>query len=113
MREIAAQSAAGLAMLVILSCAAPRSASVPGTTEADSLAAVEDSLASTTDELFIEKHVAVLELLAPREREGQIDPRVIEARSLVTAAEEMYLRGRAMLALRLLDDADIILRREP
>jgi hypothetical protein len=112
MREIAAHGAAFLAVLLLLSCASSRPASIPRTGEADSLAAAPDSLGSTADTLFVEKHVALLEELAPRERDPRVDPPAIEARSLVTAAEEMYLRGKIVLALKLLDDAHAILRRE-
>ena len=112
MREIMAHGAAGLAVLLLLSCASWRPASIPGTGEEDSLAAARDSLGSTADTLFVEKHIALLEALVPREREPRVDPLAIEARSLVTAAEEMYLRGKIVLALKLLDDADAILRRE-
>ena len=111
MREVTAHCAAGLAVLLFLSCASSRPAESPGAGGADSLAAIVDSAGTAIDDLFIENHAALLMELAPKEREPRVDPRVIEARSLVTAAEELYLRGRTLPALRLLDDAVAILRR--
>jgi hypothetical protein len=114
MREITAHCAAGLAVLLLASCASPKPASPPGAAVAaavDSIAADTVSSGPTDDGLFIEKHAALLVRLAPRELEPHIDPRTIEARSFVTAAEEMYLRGKTLLALDLLDQADTILRR--
>jgi hypothetical protein len=99
-----------LAALLVLSCASTKPALAPASGQADSLvtlAKMEDAMAG---DLFVERHAAFLDTLDAKERAG-FGPRLVEARSLVAAAEEMYLRGRTVLALDLLDDAETLLRK--
>jgi hypothetical protein len=109
MRTLSAVLAAGLAALLLQACAHERPAA-SRFIFLDSLAA--DSIgAATLDELFLERHAAVESLLAARGGAERPDPAVVEARALVAAAEEMYLYGRTLAALRILDEASTILRR--
>lgn len=110
MRALTALAAACLAALMICSCASEKPA-------AGSLAAIGDSVgagasgAAALDELFVARYGAVASQLVPRESAAQPDPDAVEARSLVAAAEEMYLYGKTLVAIRLLDEAATLLRR--
>ena len=109
MRALIAVIAAGLAALVLQACAHERPASAR-IVFADSLAV--DSLgASMLDDLFLERHGAVTALLSDRGGAERRDPAALEAKAFVAAAEEMYLYGRTLAALRILDEASALLRR--
>ncbi len=110
MRTLTPLVAAGLAALLIQACAHERPAAVSRDILLDSLAA-DSAGAAMLDDLFAEKHETLMTMLEAREAAGTPDPAALEARSLVAAAEEMYLYGETAVALRLLDDAAAILRR--
>jgi len=109
MRALTVWLVGGLAALALLSCASTKQPSA-AVSAADSSIALADTTAAIAEDLFVERHMALLNTLDMRERTG-FDPRLVEARSFVAAAEEMYLRGKTDLALGLLDDADTLLRK--
>ena len=110
MRALIAIAAALLAMLMLHSCAAERPSSAALAASPESLAA--DSLGNAAlDALFTRKYGAVAAALAARESAEEPDADALEARSLVAAAEEMYLYGKTLVAIRLLDEASTLLRR--
>jgi len=105
--------AVGLTALFAVSCGASRPASRPESGGADTLAAFTDSIESTSaDDLFIEKHAALITELGKREDAAGFEARTAEVRSFLEAAEELYLRGRTAAALRLLDEARRMLRQD-
>ncbi len=111
MRALIALATASLAALMLMSCASGRPAAPPPPPAPDSLAA--DSLgAAAIDDLFAEKYATLAATLAARaSADPQLDTDALEARSLVAAAEEMYLYGKTLVAIRLLDEASTLLRR--
>jgi hypothetical protein len=62
------------------------------------------------DDLYAEIHSNLIKEIGKREQEGAIDIKLIEARSLVSASEELYLNGMLEAALRLLDEASRTLK---
>jgi hypothetical protein len=110
MRALMPLVAVGLAALVLQACAGERSTAIPRDILLDSLE-IDSVGAAILDGLFTEKYGAVTAMLADREADGAADLAAIEARALVAAAEEMFLHGRTHLALQLLDDAAVLLRR--
>lgn len=110
MRAMMAWGAALLAAAFVVSCATSKPATAPGSGIADTVAAA-DSTGQTAEGLFVEKHASLLAALSSREASAPADLGLIEARSLVSAAEETYLRGSTLLALDILDRAEEILRR--
>lgn len=113
MRQVARSCAAGLVALLAVSCGASRPAVVPGNGGADTLSAFADSIEiAALDEIFIEKHASLIAEFARREKESALEAGVVEARSFVDAAEELYLRGRIVAATRLLDEADRLLKQD-
>jgi hypothetical protein len=91
--------------------------SVPdGIAEMDSglLEALRDSLDSEPyDYLFLEIYSEITSRLAELEEKGEKNSRLIEARAIITVAEEVYLEGDPVLAIKLLSEAELILRQAP
>jgi hypothetical protein len=113
MRPLMRWFAASLVSLLAVSCATSRPASIPEPVGADSLFFPSDSLeAAAYDNIYIELHAGLVKELGEREKSGGADTRLVEARSLVAASEELYLRGMFGAALRLLDEASRTLRQD-
>ena len=104
---------ASLAASLILSCATPRPASLAPPVGGDSLSAPNDSLEiAAYDDIYVEKHMSLVREISEREKRGEPEGRLMEARSLVTASEELYLRGMFDAAIKLLDEASRALRQD-
>jgi hypothetical protein len=95
--------------MLLASCAATPP---PATTaEADAVADADSLKDSAYDAYFIEIYGEVLDELGRRERDGPADVHVIEARSIVDIAEGVYLEGNTVLAIKLVEEAQQLLRR--
>ncbi|MCK4236952.1 MAG: hypothetical protein KAX38_07515 [Candidatus Krumholzibacteria bacterium] len=106
-------AAASLALLVIGCASYPPSERL---SEEDRIttAAEEDSLEKASlDELFIELYGDVLRELERMEKNGERNIGLIETRSIVRIAEEVYLEGNTFLAIKLLNEAELHLRQAP
>jgi len=114
MRPMTTVFAAGLVVaLLAASCAHQRPASMPGVITNDSLAALSDSLEIVAyDDLFVQKHARLTEKLLKIPEERTMDPRTIEARSLVAVGEELYLMGKTREAVRLMEEAELLLEQD-
>ena len=113
MRPVTICRAFALSALLIASCAHEKPASAPGAGGTDMQATIIDSLEETTyEDLFTERHSHLIEEIGAREREGTPETRLIEARSLVSASEELYLRGMSDAALKLLEEASRTLKQK-
>jgi len=111
MRPVIISWACGLSALLFLSCAHDKSLAEQGALGLDTQAILVDSLAGTTyDDLFTEMHSNLIKEIGKREQGGALDIKLLEARSLVSASEELYLNGMLEAALRLLDEASRTLR---
>ena len=101
------------ATALILSCAAihsspPQAENMPDPSEeADSLSL------SAYDEYFLQLYGEILEELERSSKEEKQNARLIEARSIVKIAEAVYLEGNTILAIKLLNDARLLLRLTP
>jgi hypothetical protein len=113
MRPVIISCACGLCALLAASCAHEKPMSAPGALGAGAQAAAVDSLAETTyDGLFMEMHLNLIKEIGIREQAGAPDTPLLEARSLVSASEELYLKGMPEAALRLLDEASRTLKQK-
>ena len=111
MRPVIIFCACGLSTLLILSCTPEKPLAERGALGSDTQALLADSLAGTTyDDLFTELHSSLLREIGKREQGGALDIKLLEARSLVSASEELYLNGMLEAALRLLDEASRTLK---
>lgn len=73
-----------------------------------------DSLEVTAyDDYFLELYGEILEKLDLMEKEEKENARLIEARSIVKIAEAVYLEGNTILAIKLLNEAGLLLRLTP
>ncbi len=77
--------------------------------------AVADSTlyAPLYEDLFIEMHAEIIGELRDRKSKGSTNIRLIEIESIVTIAEEIYLEGNPVLAIKLLSEAELLLRQTP
>jgi hypothetical protein len=97
-----------LVFVLVVSCAHH---SPSGRGSADTSSSLADSIrAAACDDLFVEKHASLIKELAERERKEEPDVRLIEADSLVSASEELYLTGLLDAAIRLLNEAELLLK---
>ena len=65
------------------------------------------------EETFLDLHAEVLRKLEPSAIQRYEKMILIEVRSMITIAEEMYLEGNVPLAVQLLREADLLLRQTP
>lgn len=68
---------------------------------------------ATYEELFLDLHAEILRKLGRQERGRYEKIVLIEAESMVSIAEEMYLEGNVPLAIHLLREAAVLLRQTP
>lgn len=100
----------------ILACAltAGCASSPPPGSPAPSATHGTDSLEAVSyEELFLDLHNEILRKLKRFEIGGGERIVRIEAESMVSIAEEMYLEGNVSLAVHLLREAEILLRQTP
>jgi hypothetical protein len=108
--------AAGVIPLMIACCASPPPPTPqdeePGATP--TTITVVDSLDVTAyDFLFTQLHADMLDEIERMEEQGQSGARLIEVRTILRAAEQIYLEGGYVIAIELLAEADEILRNTP
>lgn len=72
-----------------------------------------DSSAADYDRLFLEIHSELTKELRELEKVGRGGTRLAEIQSIVKTAEEFYLEGKPLFAIRLLTEAELLLRQAP
>jgi hypothetical protein len=65
------------------------------------------------DEMFLEIHMNIMGELAELEKTEGKNPELIEIQSMVKTAEEFYLEGRPLIAIKLLTEAELLLKQVP
>jgi hypothetical protein len=69
-----------------------------------------DSTEVDYDRMFLEIHSGLTAELLELERSGKGGARLAEIQSIVMAAEEFYLEGKPLIAIKLLTEAELLLR---
>ena len=69
-----------------------------------------DPQSTDYDRMFIEIHSYLTAELAELEKSGKGGTRIAEVQSIVKAAEEFYLEGKPLVAIKLLTEAELLLR---
>jgi hypothetical protein len=96
------------ALLLIVCCAPAPPASGPA---AHGPEAADTTAVSSYEDAFLDLYGRIVSRLEEAEPEGEAA--VAEARAVLAVAEEMYLEGKIDLALKLLREADEMVRRTP
>jgi hypothetical protein len=65
------------------------------------------------EKIFIDSHSWILGEIARLEASKPQDTSLIEIKSIVVIAEEVYLQGNIVLAVKLLTEAELLLRQTP
>ncbi len=106
---------AAICVSVFMICCASSSPPTPVLTEQEmAIGSGADSLDTAAyEDLFVEIHADIVRELARREKNGRPSMAVVEARSIVKIAEEIYLEGNHLLAIKLLHEAELLLRQAP
>lgn len=106
MRTVMAYCAVGAFALALAACATEKPASAPVTSGSERVFDLSDSLdIAAYEDIFAEEHARLLKEIQSRQETGTPDTDILEAVALVSASEEMYLRGRLDIAMKLLDEA--------
>ncbi|MBU8923135.1 MAG: hypothetical protein KOO63_15055 [Bacteroidales bacterium] len=102
-----------MALLIVLAgCAqAPPAFDDISSTHLIDLADSTDSV--ELEKIFIDSHSWILGEIARREGSQARDTDLIEIKSIVIIAEEVYLQGNIVLAVKLLTEAELLLRQTP
>lgn len=69
-----------------------------------------DSSAADYDRMFLEIHTDLAGKLMEIEKTGKGGTRLAEIQSIVKTAEEFYLEGKPLIAIKLLTEAELLLR---
>ncbi len=72
-----------------------------------------DTSASDYDMIFLEIHTDLTGELMKIEKAGKGGMRIAEIQSIVKTAEEFYLEGKPLVAVKLLTEAELLLRQLP
>jgi hypothetical protein len=72
-----------------------------------------DTSAADYDRMFIEIHAGLVRELRELDKTGRNGTRLAEIQSIVKTAEEFYLEGNPLVAIRLLTEAELLLRQVP
>jgi hypothetical protein len=72
-----------------------------------------DSSAADYDRMFLEIHADLTEKLRKLEKSDNDRTRLAEIQSIVKTAEEFYLEGKPLFAVKLLTEAELLLRQAP
>ena len=75
--------------------------------------AADTAGAADYNTLFIEMHVDLVRRIDQIATSAPADPRLAEMRSILETAEEFYLEGRILTAVRLLTEVELLLRTDP
>jgi hypothetical protein len=101
---------AGLVLLLLAGgCATSPPAGGAGAAGAGETALTDEA----REELFLDLHSEVLRALDAAADDPDTKILLIEAESMVTIAEEMYLEGHVELAVQLLRESALLLRQTP
>jgi hypothetical protein len=69
--------------------------------------------AADYDAMFLEIHSHLTAELRELEKSGTAGTRLAEVQSIVITAEEFYLEGKPLIAIKLLTEAELLLKRVP
>ena len=72
-----------------------------------------DSSAADYDRMFLEIHADLTDKLRKLEKSDKGRTRLAEIQSIVKTAEEFYLEGKPLFAVKLLTEAELLLRQAP
>ena len=111
-----APAAVMLAATILAACAvnSPPPPSGGGESSIDTISTDHpDSSAADYDRIFLEIHTDLSEELLKLERSGKGGTGLAEIQSIVKAAEEFYLEGKPLVAIKLLTEAELLLRQSP
>lgn len=106
---------AATTFLCILACCASTPPPIPGEeASGEVLVSAVDSIGTSPyDLLFIQLHTDILAEIGRRAGKDHTESSLIEIRSIVEAAERIYLEGKYIVAVELLTEADELLRNIP
>lgn len=65
------------------------------------------------DFLFVQLHTDILAEIGRRAGKDRTEPSLVEIRSIIEAAERIYLEGKYIVAIELLTEAEELLRNIP
>ena len=110
-----ARPAIAIALSLLTFCCASPKQTIPTPADTDTTGTIDiDSLTlQPHDELFAQMHTDILRAIDQRAEKGGENIRLIEAQSIVIIAEELYLEGNTYLAIKLLCEAELLLRLTP
>jgi hypothetical protein len=97
----------------VVGCAATQSPAPRMGTEETPVQVADSVAAETYEELFLELYSDLLSELERKEEVDRLNIHIIEARSIIQIAEELYLEGNVLLAVQLLNEAEQHLRQAP
>lgn len=102
-------------LFCILACCASSPPPVPGDEESGEvlISAVDSMEAASYDFLFVQLHTDILAALEVKASKDRAGTGLIEIRSIVEAAERIYLEGKYYTAIELLAEAEELLRNIP
>ena len=115
-----ARAAGMVAATILVACSvkSPPPPSGSGESAVDSIssgpvAEYPDSAAADYDRMFFEIHSELTAELRKLEKAGKGGTRLAEIQSIVKSAEEFYLEGNPLVAIKLLTEAELLLRQAP
>ena len=102
-------------LLCILACCAPSPPPVPGDIESGEvlISAVDSMETASYDFLFVQLHTDILAAIETKASKDSTVTNLVEIRSIVEAAERIYLEGKYYVAIELLAEAEELLRNIP
>ncbi len=105
------RSCLAVSLAALLASCAPSQSALPETSVEDASAASQADSLETAEytSIFIEIHAAVIAELEEARKTGD-NAKLEEIRSIVKIAEEMFLEGNPLLGVKLLTEAELLLR---
>lgn len=105
-----ARAAIVLAATILVACAVNSPPPPSGDGESSIAADNPDSSTADYDRMFFEIHSNLTAELHKLERSEKDGTRFVEIQSIVKTAEEFYLEGKPLIAIKLLTEAELLLR---
>ena len=101
-------------LILVFSACASSSSNSPSSGDPDQTvpADADSSILAGYDDLFVEIHSRLLDEIGEENNNGS-SPVLIEIWTIVKIAENAYLRGTPLLAIKLLTEAELLLRQNP
>ena len=101
-------------LILLFSACASSSSNSPSSEDPDQPVPVDvdSSVQAGYEDLFVEIHSRLLDEIG-REDNSDNSPILIEVWTIVKIAEDAYLRGTPLLAIKLLTEAELLLRQNP